>query len=130
MCLVSTEYHIKIFFLCLLLFVKMHHRGRPATARPYTQGWNSAHGLTMRPSSATKYSLFSPLTPRAEKKTLFSKLSGGASRPSTARPQSAFNRRLSSRLGGNSPKTSDSGASHSRPASAKVACESFKWVLI
>ncbi|RUS78755.1 hypothetical protein EGW08_013471 [Elysia chlorotica] len=95
-------------------------RGRPATARPYTPGWNSAQGPTTRPGSATKYSLFSPLTPRAEKKTLFSKMTGEVSGPNTARPHSSLNRRPSSLQGGNRNETGN----HCRPMSAKLTSES------
>ncbi|KAK3792748.1 hypothetical protein RRG08_023081 [Elysia crispata] len=103
-------------------------KGRPVTARPYTPGGNSAQGFKPGPGSATKYSLFSPLTPRAEKKTLFSKMTGEGGRPNTARPQSAINRRPSSRQSG-SATSRDSGVSSCRPASAKLSSESDLFIL-
>ncbi|GFR76305.1 synaptophysin [Elysia marginata] len=99
-------------------------RRRPVTARPYTSGWYSAQQLASRPGSATKYSLFSPLTPRAEKKALFSNMTGDCVRSTTARPQSAINQRPFSRHGASVHKSGDPGLSSSRPTSAKLPTES------
>ncbi|GFN84679.1 synaptophysin [Plakobranchus ocellatus] len=91
-------------------------RRRPATARPSTVRWNWTQGHASRLESGTKYSLFSPLTPRAEKKTLYSKPTGDTVKLGSLRPQSAINRKSSSRL---IDCTNQHGTT--RPSSAKLA---------